>query len=88
MDLEFVNVRKWAQEKGFKVTDWDDQRTITIQAGEKRFVLQQRESTIYRSVRGIKGNPKGLYLSGVWKYAFKVASQKEAIQEMERVLGL
>lgn len=88
---KFTKVRKWANKKGYEVKDIQrngDQPGIYIIVNPKfRFELELRRSTIYQSVRGQKGSPKGLYLSAMGEktlgFSFFQGSQQQAIEAME-----
>ncbi|PGO60663.1 hypothetical protein [Priestia megaterium] len=92
---KFTKIRKWADEKGFKVEDergYGGQPCIRVIVNDKNegFKLEMRESTIYHSVRGMKGERAGLYLElnkrGHRTTGFYQESQTVAIEEMERDL--
>jgi hypothetical protein len=92
----FTKVRKWAEEKGYKVEEtyaYGDKSAIKITVDEENsFKCEEQDSTIYMSIRGQKGNPGGLYLTHIYKpkdgkyyrnHAFHKRSQKEMIEDME-----
>lgn len=88
----FTNIRKWAEKMGYEVEDrnlvsWKPR--IMVKVNEKlRFELEVRESTVYHSIRGMKGNAGGLYVTAHItgrnrSYDFHQASQRVAIESME-----
>ncbi|UUV46373.1 hypothetical protein [Bacillus phage vB_BanS-Thrax2] len=93
----FTVIRKWAEKNGYKVEEswaYGDQSAITIQINEQlSFKAEMRESTIYQSIRGQRGECAGLYITEKEKhvqgqpyrrsYAFHKPSQKYAIEDME-----
>lgn len=97
MAKTFTKVRKWTKEQGHEIEDreaYGDEVCVVIRAslGDRvlSFRLEQRESTIYHSIRGMKGDPKGMYLSVIGKRrcsSMLQSSQKEAITEMERFIA-
>lgn len=92
---KFTKVRKWAEEQGYKVQDksYSFKSAIKVIVDEENaFTCETRESTIYMSIRGVKGDAGGLYLTHEYKpkdgrfirsYAFHKNSQKEMIEDME-----
>lgn len=94
---KFTVVRKWAEEKGYKIEDtfaYGDNKAIKVIINDEHsFKCETKKSTIYTSIRGQKGNCGGLYLTHEHKpkdgrfvrpYDFHKTSQKEMIQSMER----
>lgn len=88
-------IKKWADTNGYAVKEHaisrDYQITVSIHKNLS-FTVSERESTVYSSIRGKKGNPKGVYLaindtsnfgSG---YHFQYPSQKAIIDEMDEVI--
>lgn len=102
----FTKIRKWAEEKGYIVEDYkgliSDRQQVTIHATDDiKFQIENRESTVYQSIRGKRGNPKGIYLStnrfyadangsgkAYWHsgYGFCHYTQKEIIESMETTI--
>lgn len=91
----FTKIRKWAEEKGYKVEERNYSRPSirVVISEEQSFELDMRESTIYHSIRGMKGDCAGLYLAENLKpksgkfirsYSFHQRTQKEAIESMEK----
>lgn len=85
----FTKIRKWAEAKGYEVKDSNYFNKITVTINEKlSFTIDQRESTIYHSIRGRKGNAAGIYMAvnhdGRSGYGFQQRSQKEMIEKMEQ----
>ena len=96
MAKTFTKIRKWAENKGFKVEDvWAYGNKPAIQVtvnDDLHFKIEMRDSTIYHSVRGIKGDRAGMYMSSHRKpkdgryfraYGFYQESQTYAIEGME-----
>ena len=93
MAKTFTKVRKWAEERGYKVEDVKGFGGLpcivihTVMEGHViPFELEIRESTIYHSIRGMKGRPKGMYLSvrgGRSSSALHQSTQGIAITVME-----
>ncbi|AZU98981.1 hypothetical protein pW2_156 [Bacillus phage pW2] len=93
----FTVIRKWAEKNGYKVEDtwaYGDQDACRVIVNEKlSFKAEMRNSTIYQSIRGQRGECAGLYLTEERKreegepyrrnYAFHMTSQKHAIENME-----
>lgn len=92
--MKFTKIRKWATAKGFEVKDvvaYTTKPVIRVLINDDLyFEIDERESTIYHSIHGVRGNPKGLYLSTEGKgrrgYAFHKTSQSSAIEDMENVI--
>lgn len=87
----FTKIRKWAQEKGYTIEEHS--KSISVKVNKKlSFTIENRESTIYRSIRGIKGNPKGIYLTEFSQrfkscgFSMHYKSQKNIIDRMEEVI--
>lgn len=93
---KFTKIRKWANEKGYKIEDASISYIPAIRVivdEENRFKCEERRSTVYMSIRGQKGDAGGLYLTHEYKpkdgrfvrpYGFWKASQKEMIEDIER----
>jgi hypothetical protein len=93
MGKTFTKIRKWAETNGYEVEERNVSRpAITVRVNkELSFDLDERESTIYHSIKGIRGNCAGLYIStqarpdGKWirPHSFHIGTQGKAIEEME-----
>lgn len=84
---KFTKIRRWAKVKGYKIEDVDGyggQPTIKVVINnELTFKSSFKPSTIYQSVRGTKGNAKGLYLATNNGYDIYMYSQQLIIETME-----
>jgi hypothetical protein len=80
---KFKSIRKWAEQEGYKVKNWDGYQSITIFTEVGQFEVANRESTIYHSIRGMRGNPKGVYLSIPGFVGSPYSSQKEILNEIK-----
>lgn len=98
---KFSKIRKWAEEQGYACEDletYDKKPAIQIKVNDTlSFCFEMRASTIYRSVRGQKGNRAGIYMFYKWKpkdgrYIPENAtcqySQTDAIESMKTSLKL
>jgi len=93
---KFTRIIKWAKDKGYEIKDtyaYGDNKAVLIVVDEENsFKCETRDSTVYMSIRGQRGNAGGLYLTHKRKpkdgrfirdYAFLQSSQKEMIMVME-----
>lgn len=94
-DSKFTKIIKWAKENNYEVTDeisnYLGKYQVIIKVGSIRFTVENKESTIYYSIHGMKGDPKGIRLEtqvleeGKYKrpFSFIYKTQSEVIREME-----
>lgn len=86
---KFTRIKKWATEKGYTITkgSYSNSIRIFIDNSFNGFEISFHESTIYRSIKGMRGEPKGLYIAEIRNnrlgYSFHKKSQSEIIEEME-----
>lgn len=94
----FTKIRKWAEEKGFVVEDkygYGGKPCIHVYLGDRTgYAFDMRDSTIYMSIRGQRGNAGGLYMAQIKPnkhndvgidvgYGFQERSQSYCIDKME-----
>ena len=97
-DSKFTKIIKWAKENNYEVLDeiseYSHEYRVTIRVEDLKFEIENRESTIYHSIRGMKGKPKGIRLqtqrSGGVEYSRPFSdiykTQSEVIEEMEYII--
>jgi hypothetical protein len=92
--VKFTRIKNWAERKGFKIEEGTSGTRpyikVIVNNKNEGFKLEDRKSTIYRSIRGMKGKCAGIYLEVIQKgkthYDFHKTSQRNAIESMERDL--
>lgn len=92
----FTKIRNWAKKQGY--TSEDVKRHckmpcmkvfVTVRTKVLEFEVELRESTIYYSIHGRRGKPKGLYVTAKWRGRSKGVhydSQVDAIHAMEKLI--
>jgi hypothetical protein len=82
-DGKFKKIRVWAEAEGYKVKNWEGYQSITIFTEVGNFEVSHRESTIYHSIRGMRGNPKGLYVGFPGVGSLNYANQTDALRNIK-----
>lgn len=103
MAKSFTKIRKWAEEKGFRVEEksgYGGKPCIHVYTGDRTgYAFDMRDSTIYMSHRGQRGNAGGLYMAQIRPtkrndvgidvgYGFQERSQSYCIEKMEWDLSI
>lgn len=89
---KFTKVLKWAEQNGYEVKESLFKRGFVIKVNEDvSFTIEQKESTIYTSIRGKKGRAAGIYLTkktpNFKGLCLQVSSQADALERMEDAIN-
>lgn len=92
LKTKFTRIKKWAEENDYPIIESEELQMLKVVTEKVQFDISNRESSIYHSVKGLKGDRAGLYMSIRHKaqtyssvYCFYY-SQKEIIETMEETL--
>lgn len=97
-DSKFTKIIKWAKENNYETLDetseYNHEHRVIIEVGNLKFKIENKESTIYHSIHGMKGKPKGIRLQtqklGGVNYSRPFSdiykTQSEVIKEMEYII--
>lgn len=83
-----MKIKKWAEEKGYPITESEFFDSITVDVNGKKYTIENRKSSIYRSGRTgkLKGDAKDIYFKEGDGYTIRVYSQQEAIERIKQSL--
>ncbi|RNC95380.1 hypothetical protein EC501_18140 [Lysinibacillus halotolerans] len=91
---KLTKVNKWANKNGYcvKIREYIKSYHLLITVNESlSFDVSFQESTIYHSIQGKEGRPKGVYLAINRKnrpgFSFPYSSQEEIILKMEEEIS-
>lgn len=92
----FTKIRNWAKKHGYTIEDVKRHCKmpcmkvfVTVGTRVLEFEVELRESTIYYSIHGRRGKPKGLYITAKWRGRSKgvhYSSQIGVIHAMEKLI--